>query len=96
MMRLLPEENELVGQWIFRNNMIIPDSVCERIKFLLNNHLTLIKSDDSGWNQLFKDNQDNRYWELSYPQGDLEGGGPPRLRSLSFEEANRLYNIEAY
>ncbi|MEM7379742.1 MAG: Imm27 family immunity protein [Bacteroidota bacterium] len=29
-----------------------------------------------------KDPYDNRYWELSYPQGNLHGGGPPSLINL--------------
>ncbi len=32
---------------------------------------------------LYIDNDDNRYWELTYPKVYMHGGGPPTLICIS-------------
>jgi hypothetical protein len=43
----------------------------------------------NGWNALYRDPNDCRYWELTYPEGELHGGGPPQLRCLTADEARQ-------
>lgn len=50
------------------------DAIGERIQFLISNYLMEITTDSSGWFKLFQDPSDNRYWELSYPEGELHEG----------------------
>ena len=50
-----------------------------------------ITTDTSGWDVLYRDPADGRYWELTYPQSHMHGGGPPRLTHLSFEQAKTKY-----
>ena len=50
-------------------------------------HLIKLGHDESGWITLFRDPDDDRLWELDYPHGGWHGGGPPRLRVVSPEEA---------
>ncbi|MHB1530434.1 MAG: Imm27 family immunity protein [Acidiferrobacteraceae bacterium] len=63
------------------------DDVCKRIIALTESHLQEIGRDASGWNTLYQDPTGGRYWELSYPQSELHGGGPPELRYLTAEQA---------
>ena len=67
----------------------------DRIKWLLDNVLVQVcYSPDSGaWETLFLDPTDGRYWEHTYPQSYLHGGGPPELIHLSLVEAKQKYKI---
>jgi hypothetical protein len=93
-MKLQPHEAELIGKWTNENNEMRGDSTCQRIEHLIaGNHLTQIAVSKQwgAWETLFRDPNDGRYWERTYPQGELQGGGPPRLRCLSAEEAKQKY-----
>lgn len=72
---------------------MIEDEQCERIYSLRNDYLRRITSDESGWDILYQDPEDMRYWELIYEHGELQGGGPPSLVLLSGTEARSKYNI---
>ena len=93
-MKLQPHETELVGKWSRENDVVRGDSTCERIEQLIaNNHLKQIAVSKQwgAWETLFQDPDDGRYWERTYPQGELQGGGPPRLQCLSPEMAKQKY-----
>lgn len=94
-MKLRPDENLLTGSWVFVNNEMRGDAVCERIEWLVDNELKKIASSTQwgDWETLFQDPSDGRYWERTYPQGDLQGGGPPKLRVISTAEAKAKYKI---
>lgn len=90
-MRLLPQETDLVGKWRLSNNAIEVDSTCRRIERLIKEQLTKLATDPTGWDTLYRDPQDGRYWELTYPESESEGGGPPRLANIDRSEAERRY-----
>ncbi len=90
---LKPDEIKLIGKWISIDNKIEGDSICLRIKYLTTNCLEKISYSDDGWETLYQDTKDKRYWELSYPSGYLHGGGPPSLTCLSLEEVQKKYKI---
>lgn len=92
-MRLQPEETELIGKWVEQNDILLEDALCERIRWLLSNELREIATDPSGWDVLYQDSNDGRYWELTYPQSEMQGGGPPKLTYVSKEHASRKYGI---
>ena len=78
--RLAAEESELRGSWVIdATGGISEDPVCQRIQALVKNHLQLVATSSDGWRKLFRDAGDQRYWALSYPQGEMHGGGPPTL-----------------
>ena len=91
-MRLHPDEHELYGftadgQW---------DSAMQsRIQQLVSQHLQRLGVADGGWSVLFRDPDDGRYWELTYPRSEMHGGGPARLAELSQQEAQQRYDITA-
>lgn len=94
-MKLRSNENMLIGSWIQVHNVVQADDVCKRIEWLVNTDLKKIASSPQwgGWETLFQDPSDSRYWERTYPQGDLHGGGPPQLKMMSADEAKAKYQI---
>ena len=61
------------------------DAACNQIKSLLR-ALTQCGSTDGGRIQLYRDADGSIFWELTYPHGEMHGGGPPRLESFSLDE----------
>jgi hypothetical protein len=89
---LQPDETLPVGQWIADDGKAREDEVCDRIRWLLADHLERLASDQqSGWDTLYRDPDDGRYWEHTYPQSALHGGGPPQLRCMTIQEAQQKY-----
>jgi hypothetical protein len=96
MTTLKPYEVELTGTWVFDGKVMHQDQVCARINNLTSHVLEQVAVSKlyGAWETLFRDTFDGRLWEKTYPQGDLQGGGPPRLAVISTEEAIRKYGID--
>lgn len=92
-MKIEKKETEIVGKWIFTGGKMIADEQCERIQWLTTNYLKKIALDKTGWDVLFQDPNDSRYWELIYPNSGMHGGGPPSLILISESEAKEKYNF---
>lgn len=95
MTALQPNEVELTGAWTFDGTVMHRDRVCDRIEELTSQVLErmAISKLYGSWETLFRDPADGRLWERTYPQGELQGGGPPRLAVISAEEARRKYGV---
>jgi hypothetical protein len=91
MQRLLPTEHELIGGEETIEGEVVDDSVSRRIEGLVATVLRRIGSSADGWNTLYLDPEDGRFWEYSYPQSHMHGGGPPALKCLSNEEVRSRY-----
>lgn len=89
---LSKEETYLKGEWLFKNGKVTGNEACERIEYLIT-ILEKIASTDGGWDTLYKDNSDGRYWELFYEHSEMHGGGPPSLKNISEEEAKEKYKL---
>jgi hypothetical protein len=87
--KIQPDETDLLGSWITRDGRVVADGVSKRIQFLTESYLQKISG--GGWETLYQDPADGRYWELTYPQSHLHGGGPPRLINLSEQQARAKY-----
>jgi hypothetical protein len=94
MMSIEPSETVLTGRWILQGDRPVADDVCKRILALTKSHLLEIGRDASGWDTLYRDPVDGRYWELIYPESELQGGGPPELRFLTATEAREKYGAQ--
>ncbi len=90
-MKLLPTETALVGKWRLVGGKVEANSTCRRIDRVVKDQLTQIGADESGWDTLYRDPADGRYWELTYPESDSEGGGPPQLVCLDQDSARAKY-----
>lgn len=96
MKKLQADEKELVGGWVPGDKGLQADETAKRIEWLI--LIALEKIADSpqwgAWETLFRDPDDGRLWERTYPQGELHGSGPPTLTNISMEQARTKYGIE--
>lgn len=95
-MSIEPDETDLVGDWIFDGKTNRADATCERIKELTASVLkqVAVSKQWGAWETLFQDPADGRYWERTYPKGEMHGGGPPRLTNISEAEAREKYEFD--
>jgi hypothetical protein len=93
MIELKPEERDLIGKWELVDGKVVADATSARIETLVEEHLEKVASDPTGWDTLYRDPEDGRYWELTFPDSSWHGGGPPRLTSASSDHARNKYGI---
>ena len=94
-MKLQRHETDLVGKWVAAGAVVRGDPACERIEWLIANHLKQIAHSEQygAWETLFQDPNDGRFWERTYPQSEMHGGGPPRLSCITTEQARGKYPV---
>lgn len=92
-MSIGPHETEIVGAWILRDGKVNNDVACQRVLDLILTELVFIARDKSGWEALYMDKNDGRYWERTFPHGELQAGGPPALRVIDFKDATQKYEL---
>jgi hypothetical protein len=88
---IAPQETEIRGRWIAGGGKVEADQNCERIEDLTRNELRKIGQDQTGWDVLYVDPRDGRFWELTYPQSEFHGGGPPLLTQIAKSDAEKKY-----
>ncbi len=76
---IAPDEKEITGKWLMSKGRVLADETCRRIANLIKGHSVELGRHSSGWDALCRDPRDGRFWEMTYPQGQLQGGGPPQL-----------------
>jgi hypothetical protein len=93
-MKLL-EANEvfLEGRWINTGAKVVADDTARRIEELISSQLTKLAASEEGWEVLYLDKRDGRFWELSYPHSGWHGGGPPSLTNVTKDQAERKYRL---
>ena len=94
MKKISGNETLIECAWEVVEDQITSSSACERIEWLISDILKLVKVDKAGWEKLFQDTADNRYWLLFYPQAELHGGGPACLMEISYKEATLRFNAK--
>ncbi len=90
---LAPDESPLLSTWLYRKEKVLPDANGQRIQELLAQQLQYVAATESGWARLYQNPDDGCYWELSFPQSHLPGGGPPALTYLLPEEVGVRYGL---
>ncbi len=94
MTEIEPSETELVGHWLETPDGVVADHAARRIENLTTSYLSEVDQSEDGWSVLYVDPIDGRYWELTYPNSEMHGGGPPKLTALALSEAERRYELE--
>lgn len=87
MAKIAADEFAITGSWDVVDGEARADAACHRIEELLRSYLTRRGADESGWNVLYEDPVDGRLWELTFPWGHMQGGGPPSLKMITPEHA---------
>ena len=82
----------ITGRWVKKGNTVEGDESCRVINHLIAEHFKKVAERESGWISLYQNLLDRSYWELTYPEGELQGGGPPQLQQLSVEEVRQRYD----
>lgn len=84
-------KREFRGKWIKVGNQIVADETCKLLAKLTSEKFVRVAEREGGWTILFQDPEDQSYWELSYPESEWHGGGPPQLVELDIEQLHTLY-----
>lgn len=92
--RLSNNETILVGKWVEKNGTVEQDAVCKRIQWLIESCMELLVVDGNNWTALYRNPEDKSFWELTYPQSHLHGGGPPTLERMLISDACVRYGIK--
>ena len=87
------DEIVLVGLWKMDSGKVVADEVCQRIEKLVTSYLREVTVDKTGWEILYRDLNDNRYWLLIYPNSDWNGGGPPTLKMITQTEVTEKFGV---
>jgi len=90
---LRPDETQLDGDWVITRGVVSTDQVEGRIGWLTETQLERVVDSDDGWSTLYRDPQDERLWELTFPQSGIHGGGPKRLAVISRADAAARYRM---
>ena len=85
--------DSLLGSWVVKDSKVVTDAVGQEIEDRLRKYSRLAKSKDGDWAILYIDRELNEFWELTYPQSHLHGGGPKALSRITEEEANLRYDF---
>ncbi len=91
---LQTNETFLEGKWVESGGKVIADEVAKRVEHLVTYVLKKIEHSQDGWDTLYQDPADGRYWEHFYLQSEMHGGGPPSLKVISSDAAKKKYAIK--
>jgi hypothetical protein len=86
-------ETDLVGSWIKGKDGFVADPTERRIAWLTKHYLREIATGPNGWDVLYRDPNDGRYWELTYPKSVVQRAGPMKLTSIAQENARRKFGL---
>ena len=92
-MSIQPDETLITGSWELIDGRMVADDQVSRIRSLVGCELEWIAASASGWETLYKDPSDGRFWELFLPQSEMHGGGPESLRVLDAKAVRTKYGI---
>ncbi|MGH7625492.1 MAG: Imm27 family immunity protein [Gemmatimonadaceae bacterium] len=84
-------ETQLRAGEELRDGRLVPDEAAIRIYRLTTSYLQQVAVTDAGWSVLYRDPEDGRLWEHTYPESSLQGGGPALLHVISDQEAQARY-----
>jgi len=93
-MGIAPNETEIVGSWVTVDGRMTEDDANHRITLLIETDLRHLATSKDGWEKLYRDTQDGRYWELTYYLSEMQGGGPRALLLANPRIIQEKYGIQ--
>lgn len=81
-MEEMSHPTDLHDLWSFENGEVVNRGDGAAINDLLATKLEKIGTHDEGWTTIYRHRETQQVWELSYPQSEMHGGGPRRLRLI--------------
>ncbi len=93
-MKIKPNETIIESDPIILGSDEDVSKASERIDDLIYNYLIEKARANGGWDILFQDPADQRYWELTAPKGEYHGCGPLRLSYIPNQDATLKYNLD--
>jgi Immunity protein 27 len=93
-MEIQPDESVITGAWVLVDGSMVGDASLTRIDSLVKGYLQRVAVSPDGWEILYRDPADGRYWEKTYPHSQMHGGGPASLRVLDVAEAQEKYGVD--
>jgi Immunity protein 27 len=76
----MPFPAELNDIWVLRDGKMVAEGDAKAIDALLETSLVELKT--ANWAILYRHKDTAELWQLVYPQSEMHGGGPRRLRRL--------------
>jgi hypothetical protein len=73
--------HELNEIWEFRDGRVHAVGDARDIEDLLRTKLVEVRK--GNWAILYRHKETGEFWDLTFPQGEMQGGGPRRLRVVS-------------
>lgn len=87
------DNSELVGKWIVdKSRKVVGDKAERQIQEAIHQFVKLAER-EGGWTTLYRSSFDNSYWERTYAQSELHGGGPSKLTRLRAEQVAERYLV---
>jgi Immunity protein 27 len=83
----VPFLTELNDAWTLRDGKMVAEGEAKTIDELLRTKLVVIL--EGNWATLYRHKDTNELWDLVYPQSEMYGGGPRRLRRLDHEDPEK-------
>jgi hypothetical protein len=75
--------------WALSDGRVVAQGDAPQINKLLAENLVKVTTHplSGGWHILYQHNETGKLWELDYPNGEMHGGGPRRLRELDLVDS---------
>jgi hypothetical protein len=83
----MPFLTELNDVWVVRDSKMIAEGDAKTINELLQTKLVEIRK--GNWATLYRHKDTEKLWDLVYPQSEMHGGGPRRLRRLDHNDPEK-------
>jgi immunity protein 27 of polymorphic toxin system len=88
-----PDEDQIIGGWVMINGGMVDNDTSRRITSLVQTELQHIATSPNGWERLYLDPHDGRFWELTYPRSEMQGSGPRALLLVQPQKAHEKYSV---
>lgn len=77
----------LIEDFVLKGSKIVAAGDAARIDAMLRDELVKVADAEGGWTVLYQHKTTGTFWEVSYPNSGMHGGGPRQLVELSEESA---------